>query len=74
MVKSAVTTIRHLDGGRDVKVIVMMNYHYSMGLDKYLRSADFKYITTVDSSVIITSGVQRPSVLGIHVFALEDKQ
>ena len=50
MVKSAVTTIRHLDGGRDVKVIVMMNYHYSMGLDKYLRSADFKYITTVDSS------------------------
>jgi len=50
MVKSAVTTIRHLDEGRDVKIIVMMNYHYSMGLDKYLRSADFKYITTVDSS------------------------
>jgi hypothetical protein len=50
MVKSAVTTIRHLDGGRDVKIIVMMNYHYSMGLDKYLRSADFKYVTTVDSS------------------------
>ena len=50
MVKSAVTTIRHLQGGKDVKIIVMMNYHYSMGLDKYLRSADFKYITTVDSS------------------------
>ena len=50
MVKSAITTIRHLDGGRDVKIIVMMNYHYTMGLDKYLRSADFKYITTVDSS------------------------
>lgn len=50
MVKSAVTTIRHLQGGKDVKIIIMMNYHYSMGLDKYLRSADFKYITTVDSS------------------------
>lgn len=50
MVKSAITTIRHLDGGRDVKVVVMMNYHYSFGLDKYLRSADFKYITTVGSS------------------------
>ena len=50
MVKSAITTIRHLQGGRDVKIIVMMNYHYTMGLDKYLRSADFKYITTVDSS------------------------
>ena len=30
MVKSAVTTIRHLQGGKDVKIIVMMNYHYSM--------------------------------------------
>lgn len=50
MVKAAVTTIRHLDGGRDVKIIIMMNYHYSYGLDKYLRTADFKYITTVDSS------------------------
>ena len=50
MVKSAVTTIRHLQGGKDVKIIIMMNYHYSYGLDKYLRTADFKYITTVDSS------------------------
>ena len=50
MVKSAITTIRHLDGGRDVKVIVMMNYHYTLGLDKYLRSSDFKYVTTVSSS------------------------
>ena len=50
MVKSAITTIRHLQGGRDVKIVVMMNDHYTMCLDKYLRSADFKYITTVDSS------------------------
>ena len=50
MVKSAITTIRHLEGGQDVKIIVMMNYHYSFGLDKYLRTADFKYITTIGSS------------------------
>lgn len=50
MVKQAVTTIRHIEGGKDVKIIVMMNYHYSFGLDKYLRTADFKYITTVSSS------------------------
>tara|TARA_B100001750_G_scaffold10107_1_gene7520 strand:- start:5304 stop:6368 length:1065 start_codon:yes stop_codon:yes gene_type:complete len=50
MVKQAITTIRHIEGGQDVKIIVMMNYHYSFGLDKYLRSADFKYITTVSSS------------------------
>ena len=49
-VKSAISTIRHLDGGKDVKIIVLMNYHYSLGLDKYLRTADFKYITTVGSS------------------------
>ena len=28
-VKSAISTIRHLDGGKDVKIIVLMNYHYS---------------------------------------------
>lgn len=50
MVKSSITTIRHLEGGKDVKIIIIMNYHYSLGLDKYLRDAHFKYITTVGSS------------------------
>ena len=50
MVKEAVTKIRHLDGGRDVKIILIYNYHYTMGLDKYLRQADFRFFTTVGSS------------------------
>lgn len=50
MVKMAITTIRHLQGGSDVKIIAMMNYHYSLGLDKYIRQADFKYVTTIGSS------------------------
>lgn len=48
-VKEAVTKIRHLEGGKDVKVILIYNYHYSKGLDKYLRMADFRFFTTVGS-------------------------
>lgn len=52
IIKQAVTEIRHLPGGKDVKIIVIMNYHYTLGLDKYLRQADFFYFTTVGSSEI----------------------
>jgi len=47
IVKKAVTKIRHLEGGKDIKVVLIYNYHYPKGLDKYLREADFKYFTTV---------------------------
>lgn len=50
MVKQAVTKIRHLEGGKDVKIAVIMNYHYTFGLDKYLRMADFRFFLTVGSS------------------------
>jgi|APSaa5957512535_1039671.scaffolds.fasta_scaffold11705_2 hypothetical protein len=49
-VKQAITKIRHLQGGQDVKIILINNYHYTLGLDKYLRQSDFKYFTTVGSS------------------------
>ena len=49
-VKQAITEIRHLQGGTDVKIITILNYHYSLGLDKYLRQTDFKFFTTVGSS------------------------
>ena len=52
MVKQATTVIRHLPGGHDVKIIIIMNYHYTLGLDKYLRQADFRYFTSVGSSEI----------------------
>lgn len=50
MVKQAVTQIRHMEGGSDVKIVTIQNYHYTLGLDKYLREADFRYFTTVGSS------------------------
>lgn len=50
LVKKAVTTIRHMDGGQDAKIILIYNYHYLLGLDKFLRQADFRYMTSVGSS------------------------
>lgn len=48
--KQAMTKIRHLPGGQDVKMILIYDYHYTLALDKYLRQSDFKFFTTVGSS------------------------
>lgn len=50
IVKQATTEIRHLPGGQDVKIIKIMNYHYTLGVDKYLRQADARYFTSIGSS------------------------
>lgn len=47
-VKNAVTKIRHLKA--DVKIILIYDYHYLLGLDKYLRQANFRYMTSLGSS------------------------
>lgn len=50
LVKKAVTEIRHLPGGKDVKIVIIKNFHYTLGLPKYLRQNDFSFFTTVGSS------------------------
>lgn len=47
-VKAAITKIRHLKS--DVKIILIYDYHYTLGLDKYLRQANFRYFTSMGSS------------------------
>lgn len=47
-VKQIVTEIRHLR--EDVKIILIYDYHYTMGLDKYLRQANFRYFTSIGTS------------------------
>lgn len=47
-VKQAITKIRHMR--EDVKIILIYDYHYSLGLDKYLRQANFRYFTSIGSS------------------------
>lgn len=50
LVKQATTEIRHLPGGRDVKIVIIKNFHYTLGLPKYLRQNDFSFFTSVGSS------------------------
>ena len=47
-VKASITKIRHLK--TDVKIILIYDYHYTLGLDKYLRQANFRYFTSLGSS------------------------
>ena len=47
-VKATITKIRHLK--TDVKIILIYDYHYTLGLDKYLRQANFRYFTSMGSS------------------------
>ena len=39
--------IRHLEGGHDVKMIIIFNSHYSKALPKFLRDADFYFFTNI---------------------------
>ena len=45
-VKNTLTTIRHRASG-DVKFLIIYGYHYSKGLDKFLRQSDFKFYTSI---------------------------
>lgn len=47
-VKAAITKIRHLKS--DVKIVLIYDYHYTLGLDKYLRQFNFLYLTSMGSS------------------------
>lgn len=52
MAKQALTEIRHLPGGQDVKIVMSMEYHYNFGLDKYVRQSNFTFWTSVGSSEV----------------------
>ena len=74
-VKEAVTKIRHLEGGRDVKVILIYNYHYQKSLDKYLRMADFRFFTTVGSEEEDNfEGVVGNKMMGLVKFFVKTRQ
>ena len=47
-VKQSVTKLRHMR--EDVRIIMIIDYHYTKGLDKYLRQSDFKFFTAIGES------------------------
>lgn len=49
-IKQTATEIRHLPGGKDVKIVLILNWHYSKALDKYMRGTEFLFVTNVSSS------------------------
>jgi len=48
--KEKITRIRHLPGGQDVKIIIVFIFHYTLGLQKYLRQSQFAYYVSIGSS------------------------
>ena len=46
------TEIRHLSDGKDIKVICIFNFHYTMAVTKYLRQSDFSFYTSIGKSDI----------------------
>lgn len=49
IIKQSISTIRHLEGGQDKKIILVMNYHSVKALSPFLRQADFRFFTSVGS-------------------------
>lgn len=49
-IQKAFTEIRHLPGGKDVKIIAIFNFHYNMAVSKYMRQSDYFLYTSVGSS------------------------
>lgn len=46
-IQNEVTEIRHMPGGQDVKIIIILNFHYPKALPPFLREFQFKFITSV---------------------------
>ena len=46
-IKHDITTIRHIEGGVDVRTVLFFNFHYSRALDKYMRDTHFKVVTSM---------------------------
>jgi len=46
----ALTEIRHLPGGKNVKIVLCYDYHYTKALPPYIRQSDFKFFTGIGSS------------------------
>ena len=47
LIKNAVTEVRHIDESLSVNTILLYGYHYSYGLDKFLRDTDYRFYLSV---------------------------
>lgn len=51
-IEQVMSVIRHLPGGKDVKIILMKSFQYSKALPPFLRQNDATFISSVDDNEI----------------------
>lgn len=49
-IESTITEIRHLPGHQDIKVIMFLDFHYTMAVPKYMRQSNIAIYTTIGTS------------------------
>jgi len=67
LIKQAISTIRHLPGGIDKKIILIINYHSIKALTPFLRQADFRFFTTIGSD---TERDNMAQIMGIKYYKM----
>lgn len=51
-IEAAMTEIRHLPGGIDIRIVCIFNFHYNKSVPPYLRQAEFYYYTKIGTQEI----------------------
>lgn len=46
-IQNEVSEIRHMPGGQDVKIVIILNFHYPKALPPFLREFEFKFMTSI---------------------------
>lgn len=52
IINQVLSEIRHLEGGKDVKILIFKNFHYTKAVNPFLRQSDFSIISSVDSNEV----------------------
>ena len=74
-IEDEVSTIRHMSGGQDVKIIVIFNFHYPKALPPFLREFHFKYVTSIgtDNEKVISDNYGKDNVKLVTSFKMMRK-
>lgn len=75
LIEKEITEIRHLDGGHDVKMILIFNFHYPKALPPFLREFQFKFVTSIgtDNEKTIADNYGKKNVKLISDFKVTRK-
>ena len=75
MIEDEVSTIRHMEGGQDVKIILIFNFHYPKALPPFLREFHFKYVTSIgtDNEKVIADNYGKDNVKLVTSFKMMRK-